>query len=92
MHVYDAEVEPDVLWDYMVKDGTTLSDMVKSTMGIGADTEVFFGVYAEYLINPKTGEICRSDDGPGREEFVANVRNRRSALLAEYGYDISTVS
>ena len=88
----EAQVDAKVLWDYMMHDDAELSDMAKAALNIDVDAEVFFGVYAEYLIDPTTGKICRSDGGPSREEFLSHVRNRQSALLAEYGYSIGVVS
>jgi len=80
LYVAELPVGSDVLWNYYHKHDDTLIRFARAALGIPDKSKVSHAVYAEYLIDPKTGKVHFGKDA-GIGEFLCAVANKRQELL-----------
>lgn len=80
LYVAELPVSSDVLWDYYHTHDDTLIQFARAALGIPENARVSHAVYAEYLINPKTGKVCFGKDS-GIGDFLCAVVAKRQELL-----------
>lgn len=84
LYVKKAMVDAEVIWRYYHDDDTRVLTAMKEVFKIPRKSPTFYGVYAEYLVNPRTKQVEHGSDCTF-EEFMSTVTARRDQLAASDG-------
>lgn len=83
LYIKNVMCDSKLIWDYYNDNDPRVINAMKSILGIGSNSPVFFGFYAEYLIDPESGEVLYNDEDP--DDFMQMVFDRHGDLLSESG-------
>lgn len=83
LYIKNVMCESRLLWDYYNDNDPRVINAMKSILGIDPNSPVFFGFYAEHLIDPGNGEVLYSDEN--LDEFMQSVLDRHIELVAKSG-------
>lgn len=82
MYIATAVFDNKMLWDYYHNDSDEVCKAIRKSLGIEPDVPCFIGLYADYLIDPVTGKVCRDDSGTSIEEFMQTVCRKRQEIVS----------
>lgn len=85
IYMKEAQVDHKMIYDYYMKDDPAILNAMKGVFGIQGSSPCFYGVFCDYLIDPRTGEVLRESGGESFDEFIQSVQDRQMALIAEAG-------